>query len=63
MKKIHESLEAVYIYIYISQVLTKQIYVNIAKKLCVLDVSKMHGFFELYELNSVKYEQKKKTKQ
>ena len=47
MKKIHESLEAVYIYIYISQVLIKQIYVNIAKKLCVLDVSKMHGFFEL----------------
>ena len=49
MKKIHESLEAVYIYIYISQVLTKQGYVNIAKELCILDVSKMHGFFVLFQ--------------
>ena len=56
MKKTAESLEAVYIYIYISWVLIKYIYVNIAKKLCVLDVSKMHSFLMLY----LKYQNHKK---
>ena len=56
MKKTAESLEAVYIYIYISQVLIKQIYVNIAEKLCVLDVSKMHSFLMPY----LKYQNHKK---
>ena len=38
------SLEAVYIYIYISKDLIKPTYVNIEKKLCFLDESKMYSF-------------------